>query len=116
MQLTHENYRVYAARHYDNHSCISEKEFLEDLNKVSVIKRLVSRYMNGENINIRMLVNIFITYYNVFDHHCATRLIEYKVDEPQIPYINSILAYLSMPLIDGDIHTKTLLILQDNFR
>jgi len=101
MKLTKGNYALYAASIYDNPSCISEAEFVEDLGRISTIKRMVSKYRNGESVNVRLLVNNVITFYNVFEHHGASRLIEFKIDSHHAGMVNAILAYLSFPLVDG---------------
>jgi hypothetical protein len=44
----------YAAHIYENPSCTSEEEFLEDLNRVKYIKRLFFRYDNTGELEIKI--------------------------------------------------------------
>lgn len=99
MELNSDTYNLYAAKHYDNVYCFSQKEFIKDLNTVSTIRRMVSWIMNGDDINTSLLVNNVISFYNVFEHHAATELIGFKSTEEQALKINSILLFLSYPLI-----------------
>lgn len=99
MVLTEKNFNIYAAKHYDNPYCFNEDEFKSDLNKIGTIKRMISWINNGDNINIRLLVNNVLSFYNVFDHIVATQLLEIKMDGGHIPKMNSLLYYLSLPMM-----------------
>lgn len=108
MELTKDNLRVFAAKYYDNIYCISEEEFDSDLKQVIVIKKMMTRYMNGNETNLALLVNNFIVFFNCFDHYAATRILEFHIDDSAVPYYNAILKFLSFPLIapPDDLHGK----------
>ena len=99
MRLTKDNFVIYAASHYENNQCLSNDEFDEDLRLTSTIKRLLSRYINDETVNLNLLVNLVVTFYNCFEHKAATNLLQYKLDDREMPYMNSILEFLSLPTI-----------------
>jgi hypothetical protein len=49
-----------------------------------------------------MIVNMTISFYNVFDHRAATTMLSYRLGEDQIEMMNSILLFLSYPLIGAE--------------
>lgn len=99
MELTDKTFNLYAAKYYDNPYCFNEDEFHEDLKKISTIMRMISWSNNGEEVNIHLLVNNVISFYNVFEHHAASHLLEHKMKDIHFPKINSVLYYLTLPLI-----------------
>lgn len=101
MELTNQNFNIYAAKYYDNEYCFTEDEFIQDLKKISTIKRMVSWLSNGDDINVHLLINNTISFYNVFDNHAASKMLEFKMEDRHWPIMNAILYFLSMPLI-GD--------------
>lgn len=102
MELTEDTYILYAAKHYDNPLCFSEKEFYSDLKLISTIKRMISWLNNGDTVNLKLLVNNVLSFYNVFEHHAASKLLEFKTSSQHWAQLNAILVFLSMPTIyDG---------------
>lgn len=106
MQLTKENMNVFAAKYYDNPFCLTEDEFKSDVFKSSIIKKMLTAYSLEKTVNLQTIVNTTIGFYNVFDHKAASLMLSYRVNEEHIPMMNSILFYLSYPLI-GDIECDT---------
>lgn len=101
MKLSRQNLKVYAAKYYDNPFCLTESEFDSDLYKASGIKKLISSYMINGSVNLKLLVNTTIGFYNVFEHHAATEIIKFKLSDDQFEIMNAILGFLSLPLVDG---------------
>lgn len=99
MKLTKQNFKLFAAKHYDNESCLNSDEFESDLNQIKVIKRMMTRYSNGEESNLKLLVNNVVTFFNCFTVEGATELIEFSVEPEQFEKFNSIFLFLSQPLI-----------------
>jgi len=100
MELNQDTFTLYAAKHYENPYCFNEEEFHKDLGKISTIRRMISWHSNGDQINLHLLINNVISFYNVFEHHAATNLLSLKVEDWQSIKINSILYFLSLPLIE----------------
>ena len=44
MTITDDEFETYAINNYRNLNCVSVLEFLEDLNKIKYIKRLINKY------------------------------------------------------------------------
>ena len=118
MELTKENFNVYAATNYDNPFCLSEDEFKDDLKQLTTIKRMMSKYINNGEANLRLLINNVIIFYNVFDHHAATQMIQLKANQEQIQYFNAVLSFLSFPMLipPEDINEELLLRLREEFQ
>jgi len=98
--LTTDNFVQFAERNYDNPHCFNEDEFQSDLRRISTIKRMIS-WTNtpDDTINTKLLINNVILFYNVFDHKAASKLLEFKMDEKHYMKLNSILYFLSLPLV-----------------
>ena len=99
MVLTKETFRLYAIQHYDNHSCLSEEEFNADLNQLVTIRRMMTWYINGKESNLRLLINNIIIFYNCFDHHAATKMLQFNVEDEHVEYLNAALSFLSLPML-----------------
>jgi len=95
--LTHKNYFLYCAKHYDNPQCIDIEEFREDLNRIKYIKKLITRYEQRGELREQLILNHVMTLYNVFGPRHLPRILYLKM-RPQIKYITPFLILLnSMP-------------------
>jgi len=95
VQLTDDNFLLYAAKIYDNPSCESEDEFYEDLNRVKYIKRLFFRYDNTGELKLRLILNHIIILINVFGTEGAARILFHKSEDKYYEYLKSFLFYLN---------------------
>lgn len=93
--LTDENFLIEAARHYKNKQCQSTKEFLDDLNRLKYIKKLITRYNKKKEIDERLILNHIIILNNVFGNVFLSRIIFLKLF-PQIIFIKPFLLYLNI--------------------
>lgn len=106
MKLTKANFRLYAMKVYDHPLCLNEEEFDEDLMKLTRIRKSLSHYRSGYSDNIHTIINNFIAFYNVFEHHGATDLLFFRLEEDQYPYANAVLTFLSLPVGPGKYHRE----------
>ena len=114
MKLTDSTFRLFAAKHYDNPFCLTEAEFESDLHKASMIKKLITNQFDLGKDNTRLIVNTVISFFNVFDTHAAIKILEYRLFKHQVEYVNSILLYLSLPMIEPQqINTQFLIEVRD---
>lgn len=81
MNLTKENLREYALRHYANPSCSSLLEFEEDFDRLKYIKILLNKIQNNKELNIRILLNHLISFTNVFRSPAAIQILFFNNDE-----------------------------------
>lgn len=104
MKLTNSTFRLYAAKVYDHPMCLNESEFRQDLDKITKIRKSLTHYRSGYSNNVHIIVNNFIAFYNVFEHHGATQLLFFRLSEEQYPYANAVLSFLSLPTGPGPRH------------
>jgi hypothetical protein len=93
--LTDENFLLYCAKYYDNPQCHSTEEFLEDLNRIKYIKKLITRYIENGDLKERLILNHVIILYNVFGAEHLARILYLKM-EPQYKYIKPFLVLLNI--------------------
>jgi hypothetical protein len=99
-QLTHRNFKLYAAHFYNNPECTDVEEFKEDVSRFKYIKRLLSRYEAHSDLQERLILNHLIVLYNVFGIEAANRMLWFKIDENQWTYIKPFLVFLNYLPID----------------
>src|SRR6266550_5555611 len=73
--LSQSNFLQYAAAMYDNPSCHSTHEFLEDVKRFKYIKKLVTRYQTTGVLKERLILNHVIILCNVFGPRALTRML-----------------------------------------
>lgn len=96
--LTHKNYFLYCAKHYDNPQCVDVDEFRDDLSRIKYIKKLITRYEQKEKDNsnhlINLILNHIITLYNLFGADHLPRIVYLKMKD-QLKYITPYLILLN---------------------
>lgn len=93
-RLTEDNFLVYCAKKYDNPQALSTEEFLEDLERIKYIKKLITRYLDNGEIRERLILNHIITLKNCFGLELA-KILFLKLED-QFKYIKPFLLYLSI--------------------
>jgi hypothetical protein len=92
--LDDSNFMLYAAKYYDNPSCMDQYEFEEDLNRIKYIKRLFRKYEDGNVLRERLILNHIIILYNVFYHQACTRMLCFRLYN-HLKYLKPFLVYLN---------------------
>ena len=87
------NFVLYAARHYENPSCIDEAEFYEDLGRIRNLQRLISRYAKTGEIKDRFILNHLTALYNVFQRDAITKMLVFKMRD-QLQYLKPFLVLM----------------------
>ena len=108
--LTPENINMFAIKHYNNPTCVDEKEFLDDMKRFKYLKRLFRKYETSKDLKMRLVINHIIILANVFGVDAATTLLFFKIERNHWPLLKTFLVFLGyMPendLIDTPIiHT-----------
>ena len=93
-RLTENNFLLYCAKKYDNPQALSTEEFLEDLERIKYIKKLITRYLDNGEIRERLILNHIITLKNCFGLELA-KILFLKLED-QFKYIKPFLLYLSI--------------------
>ena len=79
MKLEESNFQLYAAKYYDNPSCNSIEEFLQDLKRIQYVRKLFKRYKNDGDMKERLILNHIIVIYNCFGYN-ATEMLFMKLE------------------------------------
>jgi hypothetical protein len=88
--LTEENFLIYAAKYYENSQCVTTEEFLEDLTRIKYIKKLITRYVENNDLKEKLILNHLIVLNNVFPSDVLCRLLYLKLKK----YFNIIKPFL----------------------
>lgn len=102
--LNDANFLIYAAKHYDNPQCHSTEEFLEDLKRIKYVKKLLTRYIENDELKARLILNHIIILSNVFAPEALCRILYLKM-KSQFGYIKPFLILLNV-LPDKLYHIK----------
>ncbi len=86
------NFLLFAAKAYENPSCVDDEEFMEDLNRIKYIKRLLRKYDIGGDLKERLIINHLVVLYNVFDGDMMTRMLFYRLYE----YLEFLVPFLDL--------------------
>ena len=78
--LTEENFLLYCAKHYDNLNCHSTEEFIDDLNHIKYIKKLITRYVENNDLKERLILNHIVVLNNLFGPEHLCRILYLKLN------------------------------------
>lgn len=93
-ELTHENWILFAVKHYDNPTSVTYTDFEEDLNRIKYIKRLLRRYETTGELKTHLILNHIIVMYNVFDD-AATPILFFKIEATHWPILKAFMLFLN---------------------
>ena len=94
-KLTSDNIIMFAMKHYDNPSCVDNKEFLDDMKRFKYLKRLFRKYDTSKEFKSRLIINHIIILANVFGIDAATTLLFFKIDKQHWSILKTILIFLN---------------------
>lgn len=94
-KLTDKNFLLFCAHHYDNSRYVSTEEFVEDLNRIKYIKKLVTRYVENGDLKERLILNHIIILNNCFGPDILCKILYLKL-KPQMKYIKPFLILLNI--------------------
>lgn len=89
MIFSDDEFNEYAISNYRNPNCISVLEYLEDLNKIKYIKRLINKYVEKGELRERLILNHIIFLSNVFGVEATINMLSYKIDSKSLRILNS---------------------------
>ena len=95
-KLTPENINMFAMKHYDNPTCVDEKEFLDDMKRFKYLKRLFRKYETSRELKARLIINHIIILSNVFGVDAATTLLFFKIEKNHWTLLKTFLVFLSL--------------------
>ena len=65
-ELNDDNHMIFAIKHYNNPQAVTQEDFFDDMKKFKYIKRLLKKYKKSGVLRTHLLINHFITIYNLF--------------------------------------------------
>ena len=95
VQLTEQNFVMFAMKYYQNTQCLNIDEFHDDLKRIKYIKRLFSRYVISGELKERLILNHLIILYNSFGTE-ATKMLFFKIESEFWPQLKTFLLFLSL--------------------
>jgi hypothetical protein len=90
-----DDFDEYAISNYQNPNCVSVLEFLEDLNKIKYIKRLINKYTDKGELRERLILNHIIFLSNVFGVEATIHMLRFRVEQQNHSILNSFLVLLN---------------------
>lgn len=93
-ELNEENFILFAIKNYENPQAITKDDFDRDLNHFKYIKRLLKRYQKSGELKTHLILNHFITLYNVFGE-ATTPMLFFKIDSEFWPIVKSFVIFLN---------------------
>ena len=103
MELTKNNIEMYAMKHYTNELCLSKDEFLEDLQRYKLARKLARKIAAGKSENIRLLCNHILCFTNNFQLPAAKNILLFGASDQEKSVMKTVLNYL------GFIHEKEMM-------
>jgi hypothetical protein len=100
-KLTEKNFLLYCAANYGNVQYSSTEDFIEDLNRLKYIKKLITRYIDSGDLKERLILNHIIILNNCFGPTVLNRIIYLKL-KSQMKYIKPFLVLLN--ILQEEIH------------
>jgi hypothetical protein len=107
--LNDDNLLMYAIKCYDTPNCVMS-EFHEDYSRIYLLKKLFTKYLNANELNVRLILNHIVIVYNVFGSEGATRLMFFHLKEEHYSLLKPFLILLNfMPDVIYGIDGKDIL-------
>lgn len=98
IELTDENFLVYALKNYNSPECTGMDDFEEDIKRFKYLKRLFNRYEKTGILSDRLIINHLVVLYNVFDS-AATPMLFFKTEKEHWSVLKTFLVFLNrMPM------------------
>jgi hypothetical protein len=94
-KLTDKNFLLFCAQHYDNSRYTSTEEFIEDLNRIKYIKKLITRYVENGDLKERLILNHIIILNNCFEPEVLCKILYLKL-KSQMKYVKPFLILLNV--------------------
>lgn len=93
--LNDSNFILYCAKNYDGKYYSSTEDFLDDLKRISYIKKLITKFCQTGELKERLILNHIIVLNNVFGPEPTCRILFFKLAD-QLKYIKPFLVLLNI--------------------
>lgn len=94
-KLTNKNFLLFCATHYKNMQYSSTEDFLEDLHRIKYIKKLITRFIENDDLKERLILNHIIILNNCFGPEILCKILYLKL-KSQMMYVKPFLVLLDI--------------------
>ena len=105
MELTKNNFELYAAKHYQKDKWATTEDFKEDISRFKYINRLINRYYRDDDLKERLILNHLVILGNMFGPSETAKMAMFNIKEEQKPVLKTFLIYLNYLPEDKNIGT-----------
>ena len=95
MELTKNNFELYAAKHYQKDKWSTDDDFKEDMSRFKYINRLVNRFYRDDDLKERLILNHIIILGNVLGPDVCAEILMSKTDITLQSIVKTFLVYLN---------------------
>tara|TARA_X000001036_G_scaffold220307_1_gene206230 strand:- start:186 stop:542 length:357 start_codon:yes stop_codon:yes gene_type:complete len=95
MELTKDNFELYAAKHYQKDKWSTDEDFKEDISRFKYINRLINRYYRDDDLKERLILNHIIILGNVLGPEVCAEILMSKTHITLKGIIKTFLVYLN---------------------
>ena len=95
MELTKNNFELYAAKHYQKDKWSTDDDFKEDMSRFKYINRLVNRYYRDDDLKERLILNHIIILGNVLGPSICSEILMSKTHQTLQSIVKTFLVYLN---------------------
>lgn len=92
-ELNKDNFILFAIKHYENPTAVTQEDFEEDLKRFKYVKRWLKKYHDSGDINSHLLLNHILVIFNCWND-AALPMFFHKIEEEYWSYLKSFLVYL----------------------
>ena len=92
-ELNKDNFILFAIKHYENPTAVTQDDFDEDLKRFKYVKRWLKKYHESGTINSHLLLNHILVIFNCWND-AALPMFFYKIEPKYWAYLKSFLMYL----------------------
>jgi hypothetical protein len=93
-ELNKDNFILFAIKHYENPTAVTQEDFDEDLKRFKYVKRWLKKYHESGEINSHLLLNHILVIFNCWND-AALPMFFYKIESKYWPYLKSFFLYLT---------------------
>lgn len=95
MELSKNNFELYAAKHYQRDKWATTEDFKEDISRFKYINRLINRYYRDDELKERLILNHIIILGNVLGPDVCAEILMSKTDDTLQSIVKTFLVYLN---------------------
>lgn len=111
--ITNDSVLRIAIRNYVSTSCVSVDEFKSDFMIPKHVRKHIKSYYGGSVMNVHLVLNHFIHFFNVFERQTAIRMLFFDTPSEYYMIIKTFLVFLGVcpkiiRLVPDDIITESI--------